>query len=93
MQTAVMDLDSLKKIGDDSDGDQAAYKTWVENTPGMENRLPKHMKSLCEVAKKEGQAAQQMTLQQMTLTDHFQRAAIKEVIIPYSNDLFKEAVI
>ncbi|KAF8581932.1 hypothetical protein K439DRAFT_1352584 [Ramaria rubella] len=64
---------------------KVSYEKWVRETPGAENKLPKHLKQLKVDVKRSNE------LPQSSLTDHFGSAPPTEVIIPYSDERFKQA--
>lgn len=65
---------------------QGLFNKWLSFTPGAFNKLPKFVKQQKELVKT--QAAEG---KQTSITDHFGKADPKEVMIPYLDELFKQA--
>jgi len=59
---------------------------WVKSTPNAVNKLPNFLKE--QHVKEKADSEKQ---EQSTITDHFGKAGLKEVVIPYSDDDFKQA--
>ncbi|KAF8572545.1 hypothetical protein K439DRAFT_1317798, partial [Ramaria rubella] len=67
---------------------QGAHGKWVPETPGTENKLPKHLN--LEQLRMEGTRVTN-DLPQSALTDHFGPAPPAGIVIPYSDERFKQA--
>ena len=64
---------------------QGTYLKWVQETPGAVNKLPEYLAEQCK--------KRDDNLKQTAVTAHFEKAERQEPILPYSNELFKEAAI